>query len=130
VLRHFVSKITGSGLEDDPHRPKVADYGINFSILHSNEVNWCIGTTSERELESMADLITDVDIIILPNISLNALVSEIDEATREKLFNQVKSFAGGQELARLTPTTTFKSVINYLGSLIDDGFDAKNLSVS
>ncbi len=124
-MRYYISKIIGTGTETDPKRPKIAEYGVNFSITHSDQLDWCLGVTDAGNVDS---LVSDVDVVIFPAQSLDTLVFSVDESVRNQLFVQIQAFTG-QSLTDLLPTTTFRRVLEYLGAILEPGFQPENFRV-
>jgi len=59
AIQHYLSKMVGSGTEDDPFRPKIADYGFSFGCVCNDSV-----ALVEVRAELSANI--DADIIALP----------------------------------------------------------------
>lgn len=89
MKRYYISPIVGTGAEDDPYRPKVADYGVSWvGVIPSNPDTgrpvypWCLALV---EAINHASLLADRDIKPLPDFPLDGKVSAINKATRNRM---------------------------------------------
>lgn len=123
-MRYFISKIIGDGQEFNPYRPKIADYGVSFSVDFRTENDWCIGVTSAADLTNVTN---DPDIIVFPDLTFDTLIADVAAATVSAMRTDIESFTGKQFPA-LLPDTTFRRVLEVIGEEIGHTFNPERLT--
>jgi hypothetical protein len=115
----YVSKMIGSGTEDDPYRPAISRYSSKFSIDPHPGGEWCLGTT---KIDDIAGAAADIDMAFFPLTRLGDLVSTLPVVNVTALKSKVDEITGDATPA-LKDTTTLASVWDYLGQLINPDFN-------
>jgi hypothetical protein len=127
---YYVSKIIGTGTEDDPYRPKVADHGVSWagSILSRPDGKPlhpdCLVVV---EAVNHAPLRADPDIDAMPDASLDLKVSSINTATKNGMINKLRKRGFATQF--IDSTDGYRDVIHGIGRQRDPDFDVANFDV-
>lgn len=135
--RFYVSKIRGDGSEDNPFRPAVADYGVNWtgSIVTDDDEN---SPTYGKPLydtclvivatSNHARLRLDPDIDSLPEFPLDGKVSSINTVTKNAMIAALRR--RGFITADVGNTDGFRELVQSIGRQRDPKFNVDNFDVS
>ncbi len=121
MKRYIVSRIIGTGTEDDPYRPKIADQGIPFTAsIPCDPVTgkptkthaFCIAAS--RDFQT---ILRDADNDGLPDVALDIKVSAIKRATVDAMLA-----AGGCATISLTGTPAVGDVLTLHTTIGGSGY--------
>lgn len=129
--RFYLSKIIGDGTEQNPYRPKVADYSVSWSgVIPSNEdgspkfgFTFVIVNTQNH-----AALLADPQIKGMPELSLDAQISTLSKAVRDKMLAYFDD--EGIDRTGLTLQSTMRDVLRRIGKHLTESFDENNFDVN
>lgn len=129
--RFYISKIVGDGTEYNPFRPKVADYNVSWSgVIPSNEdgtpkfgFTFVIVNTQDHTA-----LLADPQIKGMPELSLDAQISTLSKATRDKMLAYFDD--EGIDRTGLTLQSTMRDVLRRVGKHLSESFDENKFDVN
>lgn len=132
MKRYYISPIVGTGAEDDPYRPKVADYGVSWvGVIPSNPDTgrpvypWCLALV---EAINHASLLADRDIKPLPDFPLDGKVSAINKATRNRMSADLQG--QGIDTSFIGSADGYRDVIRGIGRSLAASFDENGFDVA
>lgn len=128
--RFYITKIIGTGDETDPYRPKVADYGVNWvGSIPSNPDGtpkfgfaFVIAATQDHTA-----LLADPQIKGVPELSMDAQLSTLRKAVRDKLIAYFDE--EGIDKTGLNQNSTMRQVIRRIGQHLEATFDENRFDV-
>lgn len=130
--RYYISPIIGTGSEEDPFRPKVADYGVSWAGSIPSNPNtghptspWALVIVNAK---NHAALLADGTIDALPDFPLDGKVSSVHTATKNAMINKMQ--ARGIDTSFIAGTDGYREVIRGVGKILDPQFDENNFDVA
>lgn len=76
MIKYYLAATIGSGTENDPYRPKVADYSYNWTAIYEiPEAKNSIVAVKDTE-EIIAQIETDEEILLLADNLNNLIINE------------------------------------------------------
>jgi len=128
--RFYICKIIGDGSDENPYRPKVADYPVKWaSILTSNEDGtpkfgfaFAIVATTDH-----TGLLADAQIKGMPELSLDAQISTLSKTVRDKMLAYFDE--EGIDRTGLNLQSTMRDVIRRVGQHLIANFTENNFDV-
>ena len=131
MKRYYLSPIVGTGTEEDPYRPKIADYGVSWScVISSDELTgqpkrpWCVAVV---EAADHATLLADTTLDAIPNISLDTLVSSLSKTIRDKLKTRLDAL--GVDTRGLSIDDPIRLWVRAIGRHIEPAFHESRFGV-
>lgn len=132
MKRYYISPIVGTGAEDDPYRPKVADYGVSWvGVIPSNPDTgrpvypWCLVLV---EAINHAALLADGAIDALPEFPLDGKVSAITRATKTRMSTALSK--RGIDTSFIGSADGYRDVIRGIGRSLEASFDENGFDVA
>jgi len=129
--RFYICKIVGDGSETNSYRPKVADYPVKWAgMIPSNPDGtpkygfaFVIAATLDH-----TQLLADPQIKGIPELSLDAQLSSLTKATRDRLLAYFD--AEGIDRTGLTLQSTMRQVLRRIGRHLEPDFSENRFDVS
>lgn len=129
--RFYITKIIGNGSEENPYRPKVADYNVSWSgVIPSNPdgtpkfgFTFVIVSTQNHQ-----PLLADPQIKGMPELSLDAQISTLSKDVRDKML----AYFDEEGISRtgLTMQSTMRDVLRRVGKHLSAEFDENNFDAN
>jgi hypothetical protein len=118
--RFYISKVIGDGTEENPFRPKVADYPVTWMGMFSHPAvrAWAL---VKVDAVDHADLIADTQIRPIPEGSLDKTVGSLPAAVKKKLNDYLTE--NGIDTSWVKNTMTIREVVRNLGQMHDSRFE-------
>lgn len=129
--RFYISKIIGDGTEENPFRPKVADYNVSWSgVIPSNpdgtpKFGFTFVIVNTRDHQPLLD---DPQIKGMPELSLDAQISTLSKVTRDKMLAYFTE--EGIDRTGLTLQSTMRDVLRRIGKHLSASFNENNFDVN
>jgi len=129
--RFYICKVVGDGSDENPYRPKVADYpNVNWTaIINSNpdgspkySFAFVVANTADHQV-----LLDDPLIKGMPELSLDAQIGTLSKAVRDKMlayFDQE-----GIDRTGLTLQSTMRDVLRRIGRHLAPSFNENRFDV-
>lgn len=129
--RFYITKIIGNGSEENPYRPKVADYNVSWSgVIPSNPdgtpkfgFTFVIVNTQNHQA-----LLDDPQIKGMPELSMDAQISTLSKAVRDKMLAYFDE--EGIDRTGLTMQSTMRDVLRRVGKHLSAEFDENNFDAN
>lgn len=128
MKRYYFSSIVGSGVDDDPYRPRVADYPCSWAGSFPCGQN---GTPSVTvclcivECEDFAPLDEDPLLYGLPVMDLDTPVSAMDPQAYSDLVQKVESLG----LTAQADTVLYSELLESIGIQLNSAFSVQLFDV-
>lgn len=128
--RFYICKVIGDGTEDNPYRPKVADYPVSWSgMLPSNPdgtpkygFTFVIAATQDHTA-----LLADPQIKGMPELSLDAQIGSLSKDLRDKMLAYFDE--EGIDRTGLNLQSTMRDVLRRVGKHLEAAFDENRFDV-
>ena len=129
--RYYISKIVGDGSEESPYRPRVADYKVSWAGMVPSNADgtpkygfaFVIVSTVDHQI-----LLDDPLIKGMPELSLDAQISTLSKAVRDKMlayFDQE-----GIDRTGLNLQSTMRDVLRRVGQHLAPTFNENKFDVN
>lgn len=132
MKRYYLSPIIGTGAEDDPFRPKIADYGVRWvgSIPSDPTTGRPLFTFALALVAAAnhASILADQAIDALPDFPLDGKVSAINTGTKNRMVAALQ--ARGIYTAFIGNSDGYRDVIRGIGKALDPDFDENHFDVA
>lgn len=132
MRRYYLSQIIGTGTEDDPYRPKIADLRVNHvAVIPSDPVTgkpkfaWALVIVNTANHTA---LLSDGQIEALPDLSLDAKLNSLSAAVRNALISRLT--AKGISTTGVNVNTTYRDVVRRVGQFLRATFSENNFDVA
>lgn len=131
MKRYYVCRVVGDGTENNPYRPKVANYPVNWvGILGSNpdgtpKKAWALVLVNAVDHTA---LLADNQIKAIPDLSLDATWGTLSTPQRNAAKNAIE--AEGIDLSWVNNQTTIRKILRYLGQEQESGFNENKFDVA
>ena len=129
--RYYLSPIIGTGDENNPYRPKVADYDVRWAgVIPSDPLTgaplhpWCLVLVATQ---NHGQLTADQTINALPDFPLDGKVSAIQTSVKNTMLAKLQ--ARGIDTSFINGTDGYREVIRGIGRTIEPAFDENNFDV-
>lgn len=130
VKRYYVSNIIGNGTDEDPFRPKVADYGVSWvgSIpTDANGIPVYADCLTVVNAEDHSALRKDAAIDAMPDFPLDGKVSAIQTSTKNAMMTALA--VRGFDTSNLGNADGYRDVIQAIGQQRDPLFNVDKFDV-
>jgi hypothetical protein len=131
MKRYYISKIVGDGSEENPYRPRVADYPVRWVGMippnpdGSPKYGFTFVLVAATDHQQLLD---DPQIKGIPELSLDAQISTLSKAVRDKMlayFNEE-----GIDRTGLTQQSTMREVLRRIGQHLQSTFNENKFDVA
>lgn len=129
--RYYLCDVIGDGTEDNPFRPAVADYGVNWSgSIPTGEdgrptTTWALVIVGAKD---HAQLRKDARLDALPDFPLDGKVSAVNTASRNALTAAMSK--RGVPTSGLQLADGYRDAIRQIGKSLDPAFDENKFDVA
>lgn len=131
MIRYCLARMIGTGTFTDPYRAKAHDYTKKVASISRSDPTtgapvhaWCL---CQIDLDALTTkLRNDTEIVVLPDVALDAPLRALSAANRTALTDALARF--NVPLA-LDPDDTFGMFLRKVGRLIESDFTETRLAV-
>lgn len=131
MRRYYISPIIGTGTEEDPYRPKLADGGKPWVAIIPSKSD---GTPSFPWALCLVNALDHTGILGdsnndgLPDITLDSQLSVLPANQRNQLINRLNQ--RGIDMTGINATSTFRQLLERVGKQLDVAFRVDRFDVS
>lgn len=134
--RYYVSKIIGDGSEENPFRPKIAEYPVNWVGSIATEEDPTSPNYGKPLHTSCFVLVNtvnhallrnDVDLDNLPDFPLDGKVSSINTATKNAMITALQK--RGFDTSEISNTEGYRDTLQTIARQRDPNFNIDNFDV-
>lgn len=132
MRRYYLCPMIGSGTEESPYRPKIANFSnVNWTAIVSHNPDGTLKLPWAFVIVRAVDhttILADSQIKALPDISLDLTVGDLSAAVRNAMNNALTNF--GIDTSPVKMSTTIRQVLRYLGRKHVADFDENRFDVA
>lgn len=131
MKRFYLSPVIGTGVKGDPFRAKIADTGHSYAALIPSKSDgtpassWCLVVAGGID---HTDLDADTAIDKFPDITKDATLGTITAQERNRVLTFLQN--RGVDTTGITPTSTFREVLDRVGQILETRFSTNNFDVA
>lgn len=128
-VRIYLSPVTGDGSDQNPHRPRIADTGVNFAAIMSGgpggspRFTWALVVCSAVDFTAID---ADPDLNAIP-VPLETTIASLNNPTR----NRIQGFLNSRSIPlTVTSFATIGGLVEAIGQLQEPTFTLAGFGVS
>ena len=131
MRRYYISPIIGTGTEEDPFRPKLADKGKPWVAIIPSKPDgtpllpWALCLVNALDHTPVTG---DATIDALPDITLDSQLSVLATNVRNLVINKLTQ--RGIDMTGINATSTFRQVLERIGRFGEAAFSTDRFDVS
>lgn len=125
MKRFYLAPMVGAGTDEDPRRPKVADYPVNWTSVGT--VDSGVWTLCLVAALNHTALVNDTALFVMPDITFDVTVGALSKAEQNRLKNGLTKFGIGDLVYGIG--TSYRELLQLIAARLTTGFNENNFDV-